>query len=110
MKLKLGVTLTYSKEIEAIVTAAEYAYEKNGAPMEVTVTSCNDGHHMPGSLHYENRAVDLRTGMNWVPPLLSRAQVQQIIYDMKTVLGKDFDVVLEVDHIHGEYDPKGARV
>ena len=66
----------------------------------VWITSANDGKHMAGSLHYKNRAFDVRiwnilddTAEAWVGRL-------------KAMLGKDYDIVLEKDHIHLEYQPK----
>ncbi len=71
----------------------------------VWITSAKDGSHMAGSLHYENRAYDIRT-RNIVGlaefPLAGRTWVDR----MRLVLGDDYDVVLEKDHIHAEYDPK----
>jgi hypothetical protein len=62
-----------------------------------TVTSCLDGKHMEGSLHYKGQAFDLRT---WV---IETEDIDMI----KGVLGRlGFDVVLEADHLHIEFDPK----
>lgn len=64
---------------------------------ELVITSTFEGNHTPGSLHYANRAYDIR-----VPANIKR----MLINDIKEVLLVDFDVVLEKDHIHIEYDPK----
>ena len=64
---------------------------------EIVVTSTYEGNHIPGSLHYANRAYDIR-----VPVEIKRVLVDKIAAD----LGFDFDVILEGDHIHIEYDPK----
>ena len=63
---------------------------------ELVITSGKDGIHGKGSLHYEGKAVDLRT-WNVIASLVSRLQA---------ALGPNFDVVLEKDHIHVEYQPK----
>ena len=65
-----------------------------------TITSGSDGVHGPNSLHYKGKALDLRT--RDLPP----AVVMDIHTDLKTALGEQFDVVIEEDHIHVEFDPK----
>lgn len=65
-----------------------------------TVTSCCDGDHQPNSLHYVGRAVDIRTRY------LHPDDQKYIVSQIKSALGDNFDVVLEDDHIHLEYDPK----
>ena len=66
----------------------------------VVVTSGSDGQHMAGSLHYSGNAVDLRSH-DLLPQTLNR-----IVLDLRSALGRDFDVFIESDHIHLEYDPK----
>ena len=63
---------------------------------ELVITSGKDGIHKQGSLHYEGKAVDLRIWNIW----------DSLIARLKKELGPDFDVVLEKDHIHLEWDPK----
>jgi len=70
------------------------------APYRCVVTSAFDGQHKPGSLHYVGRALDFRI---WDVPSEERADLAAHIRDR---LGPDFDVVLEANHIHIEYDPK----
>lgn len=65
---------------------------------ELVVTSTYEGNHSPGSLHYANDAVDIRR---------PRQKDKECRDELRRALGKDFDVVLERDHIHIEYDPKG---
>jgi len=64
---------------------------------EAFVTSTYEGVHKDGSLHYKNRAVDLR---------LPTSNENSIVWEMKISLGSDFDVVLESGCIHIEWDPK----
>ena len=68
---------------------------------DCTVTSLSDSLHSVRSLHYSGYAVDLR-----IKHISSRADVVAIGFDLRKALGSNFDVVLEVDHIHVEYDPK----
>lgn len=65
--------------------------------LSVIITSTYEGNHSPSSLHYSNDAIDIRI----IP-----GKTQQLIQEIKETLGTDFDVVLERDHIHIEYDPK----
>jgi hypothetical protein len=63
----------------------------------LTLTSVTDGKHMEGSLHHAGLAVDLR---------LPNAGKERLVQQLGIRLGADYDVVLEGDHIHVEYDPK----
>lgn len=65
---------------------------------QMVITSVNDSAHMEGSLHYTGRAADLRS---WY-----YADAEEVALEMREALRKHFDVVLENDHIHIEYDPK----
>ena len=80
--------------------AAERVYAEMGH--DCMVTACVDGKHMTGSLHYAGAAIDARTRD------IAPAEVQKLIAQIKTCLGGDFDVLLEVDHIHIEFQPKQA--
>ena len=63
---------------------------------ELVITSTYEGHHSEGSLHYANLAVDIRR----------HKKGQEVICELRDKLGTDYDLVLYVDHIHIEYDPK----
>jgi hypothetical protein len=67
--------------------------------VELVITSCKDGKHMPKSLHYSGLAFDARSR-----ELAPQFQVSAC-EEMKRRLGPDYDVVLEKDHFHIEYDP-----
>jgi hypothetical protein len=64
---------------------------------ELVITSTFEGTHGEGSLHYCNDAIDIRAPDGHGVTANRR---------LKEALGKDYDVVLERDHIHVEYDPK----
>ena len=69
-----------------------------------TITSGSDGTHMTGSLHSKGNAIDYRTSH------LTSEQRSKVAAACKEALGENFDVVLESDHLHVEYDPKAASV
>ena len=70
---------------------------------EAVITSAKDRSHSPNSLHYKGLAVDIRThGVDDVD--LDRLRVH-----LAEALGKSWDVVLESDHMHIEYDPKRSQ-
>lgn len=63
------------------------------------VTSCTDGKHMKGSRHYSGYAIDIRTRH------LSHKDIE-ILFSWFTMWHDDkYDMVVEKDHIHVEYDP-----
>jgi len=68
------------------------------------LTSAHDSTHHDDSLHYVGRAIDVRTRE------MSNSQQQEVLNVCKLKLGPlGFDVVLEKDHLHIEYDPKSGR-
>lgn len=67
---------------------------------DLTITAGIDGEHAPKSLHYALRAIDVRTRN------LTQVQVDKLMIELKVKLGPDYDVVLEDDHLHLEFDPK----
>lgn len=64
------------------------------------VTSVNDSKHMPTSYHYKNLAFDIRTSS------ITLSECKVFIKHLKAFLGNCFDIVLEKDHIHIEFDSK----
>jgi hypothetical protein len=67
---------------------------------ECVVTSVVDGKHSHGSLHYAGYAMDLRTRH------LTPTDQSLIVSALKKALTDEFDIVLEENHIHIEYQPK----
>jgi hypothetical protein len=84
--------------LKAALVQIEYVYAKYHT--ELVITSGKDGKHGEGSLHYEGKAVDLRT---W-------NVLASLVNQLKAHLGPDYDVVLEADHIHIELDKDHNRV
>lgn len=76
----------------AYFTWCDFKYE-----LPFTVTSITDGEHSRKSLHYVGFAFDLR-----LPPL----EVPCFVAELQQRLGYSFDVVLERDHVHVEFQPK----
>jgi hypothetical protein len=77
------------------------------APMmekgKVWITSANDSKHMIGSKHFINRAFDIR-----IKNIIGDVNFEARLWAerMQTELGDDYDVLLESDHIHVEFDPE----
>lgn len=67
--------------------------------IDLVVTSLNDGKHSFGSLHFSGAAADLRI---W------NIDAERMVNKIKIALGSNsaYDVVLESDHIHLEWQPK----
>lgn len=97
MRFKAGVFYTIPGIVK-ILMASEKVYNKHKT--EVVITSLMDGTHKKNSKHYSGEAADLRI---WA---FDPIQVKLVAEDLKKELGKDYDVVIEGDHIHIEYDPK----
>jgi hypothetical protein len=67
---------------------------------DIFITSTWEGTHLPWSRHYRKCAIDLR-----YPQTIKQTKIQ----NLKTFLGKDFDVVEEENHLHIEFDPKEVK-
>lgn len=96
--VKAGVQFEHVCAMVVMHSVVCSVYEAFGYP--VTVTSGSDGAHRPQSLHYSDRALDYRTRHVSVR---DRARITE---KLKKQLGAGFDVVLEEDHLHVEWDPK----
>lgn len=78
---------------------AEAIWKKHGAA-ELVITSANDGKHKSGSLHYQGCALDFRIYN------LPKRLWATVTRELQEALGDDlYDVVLEKDHVHCEFDP-----
>ncbi len=96
MRIKEGVRV-YGIEgplVLALVIADQLYWER---AEELVVTSLMDGNHMRGSLHYVGLAGDLR---------LPGSGIQELRDELAIRLGPDYDVVVESEHIHVEFQPK----
>jgi len=69
--------------------------------LDVVVTSGTDGVHGRASRHWSGSALDYRTRH-----ITATGLKERIAGEASAALGLDFDVVLESDHLHIEFDPK----
>ncbi len=98
MRVKLKNSVRGPKTL-VLLAAAVNAADILGLP-EVYVTSANDSGHMPGSKHYTDEALDFRTHT------YTDGVVESWAAMIRERLGRDYDVVIESDHLHVEHDPK----
>lgn len=97
MLLKLGVDISrLERPIRRALNQIDAVFLKYGK--EAVITSTYEGNHSPGSLHYANLAVDIRSRD------LNDSEKKGILKDLLGKLGSNFDVIMEVNHIHLEYD------
>ena len=98
MRFKEGVQLRGVRgEVVAAFAVAD-ALHREVAGRAAVITSVCDGKHRAGSLHYVGLAFDLRI---WHLP-----DVEKFAAELRARLTDEFDVVVEDDHIHVEYQPK----
>lgn len=97
MRLKRGVRIR-GLRTECLAAMCVCAHYVARAGYEFVVTSGSEStEHIRGSLHYSGAAFDFRL----VP------KVSEVVLHIRGALGEDFDVVVEKDHVHVEYQPKG---
>lgn len=99
MRLKENVRVQgITNELLVASMIAQVVYAEHG--IEFVWTSCVDGKHSNTSLHYSGCGLDLRTrDMTKDVAML----VADKIRDRLTI---DYDVLLEKDHLHIEYQPR----
>lgn len=98
--IKFGVKLLGMRpEILLAYMIADRVY-KSVSGIHPTITEVTGGRHGTGSYHYKGLAIDLRTRD------VSANEVTKIVELLKAQLNDNYDVVLESDHIHIEFDPK----
>ena len=67
---------------------------------DLVLTSVNDSRHSRASLHWSGNAVDIRTRE------LDPDHIEEIGEEIRQSLTSEYDVVVESDHIHIEFQPK----
>jgi Hedgehog amino-terminal signalling domain. len=65
---------------------------------DVTITSGTEGDHAEESFHYNGLAIDVRTRD------LTQQEAKGARSILEDALNQEYDVVLEKDHIHIEFD------
>lgn len=102
MMIKEGVAIAGVRpEIIIALQIVEPILESYG--QELVITSCMEGKHKRGSAHYTGRAVDLR--------IWNITDAEACVRVCKNKLGDNYDIILEGNHIHLEFDPKiGANL
>jgi len=101
VKLKSDVKVTGLRpEMLLALMAASAVYRKHDH--ELVVTSLLDGAHAKTSLHYAGCAADLRTTAAHIPP----STIDAIAAEIRMALTADYDVIVERDHIHLEFQPR----
>lgn len=109
MTLKQGVKIEGIKPecIVGLMIVDRYFAEHK---VDFVVTSVKDGKHGENSLHYGGYAFDVRLRHfdGVVGSISTEDKLLAMAYskDLRERLGGLFDVVVESDHIHIEYDPK----
>jgi len=68
--------------------------------LDCVITSCTDSHEHLESFHNGGLAIDIRTRD------MPEPQVKEFTEELRKCLGDEYDVVVEKDHIHIEFDPK----
>jgi len=96
MKIKEGAKIHPSIAIAIATQIVQPILRKHG--QELVITENWGGTHMVGSKHDDWLAIDLR--------IWDLHHKDSCVQKMQTALGSEYDVVLESDHIHLEFDPK----
>jgi hypothetical protein len=100
MKIKEGVDLRGVKpETVVLMLIVDRVFVRLAAT-ESVVTSVMDGEHMKGSKHYEGYAADFRTSH------IFQGAIPKVVEEIRKCAGSQYDIVIEKDHIHGEFDAK----
>lgn len=98
VRTSLGV---HEKIFSALAIADSFAVNghlKDGSE-GIVVTSLMDGTHSPASLHYKGRAADIR--------IWNLEDPKEFVIQFALLLGfSEYDVILEGNHIHVEFQPK----
>lgn len=99
IEIKEGVSLAGLGEPMTLgVMVVASVYDVIGKPC--VITSVLDGVHGRQSLHYQGGAVDFRTRH------LSENEKLVVDAECRAALSAEFDVVMEHNHLHVEWQPK----
>lgn len=102
MILKQGVNPSGMRsEIMIAAIVANEVYATHGR--NLVITSISDGKHSENSYHYKGLAIDCRTHY-----FSGQDEILQVASAITAHLGFCYDVVVESDHIHIEFDEQRA--
>ena len=104
MRFKRGINPQgIRSELLLALVVADGVWSKHG--QNLVITSLNDSRHSRTSLHYSGQAADLRTRY------FDDSIKMRVADDLRDALGNhpDYDIILESDHVHLEYQPKRAN-
>lgn len=103
MMLKQGVNpLGMRPEILIAAIVANEVYAIHGH--NLVITSITDGKHGDNSYHYDGLAIDCRTFY-----FHEKDEIQSVATEIKERLANLYDVIVESDHIHIEFDAARAQ-
>lgn len=106
VKLKKGVSVKGIKPEMAIAVPIIAGVWEQFEQKELVITSARDGKHSTNSLHYQGYAFDLRIWGFKKEELDKVVEALQIAFNgVPGNSSGDWDIVLESDHIHLEFDP-----
>lgn len=95
--IKAGATLSTRPEIVFARSIVATVYRAHGYTL--TVTSGIDSKHGAQSLHDQGLAEDYRTRE------IAAVTVASMASEIRARLGAAYDVIVESDHLHVEFDP-----
>ena len=109
LRIKEGVSIRglQPQAFHAWYVAGEVYAELYNA--DCYLTGGVDGKHGHGSLHYVGLAIDLRIRNLVTPDAITDMTIDKAVViqaELKTRLGVEYDVVLESNHFHIEFQPK----
>jgi hypothetical protein len=104
IRTKHGVSINGIKPELVLGIDIAHGYFNSMGINEMVLTSIVDGKHSHGSLHYIGYAADIRI---WA---IESKGLAEFTEGLAEELGSEFDVVLEKDHIHIEFQPKNRGV
>ena len=99
ISLKPGVRVFGLRPELLLAIQVAHSVFLDNAERGMRITSIIDGKHSVGSLHYAGLAVDI--GITGINPDFGTIKA-----GIADALGADYDVILETDHLHIEFQPK----
>ena len=92
--------------IEHAFNIISIVWEQYFPEIPPVITSLRDGTHISNSLHYGGPLGDTRCQALDIRSRNLTAREQRVaINQLKRYLGEAYDIILETNHIHIEYDP-----